>query len=230
MCAVKNGCCYDTSMGITPLEGLVMGTRSGDMDCALPFYIMRQTGMTADEMDNALNKKSGLLGLTGLSSDRRDIAEAAEKGNPDAQLGVDMECYRLKKYFGAYIAAIGPVDAIVYTAGVGEHSAMIRGKALEGLEHLGIKIDPKKNKLSNTGNAETCISADDSKVKVFVIPTDEELVMTEDAVKIMEGTYDVHTNITYSFQSKDYKNKAREEGLKKELEKCPELASIIVRP
>ncbi|MCI7564876.1 MAG: acetate kinase, partial [Spirochaetia bacterium] len=223
MCAVKNGCCYDTSMGITPLEGLVMGTRSGDMDCALPFYIMRQTGMTADEMDNALNKKSGLLGLTGLSSDRRDIAEAAEKGNPDAQLGVDMECYRLKKYFGAYIAAIGPVDAIVYTAGVGEHSAMIRGKALEGLEHLGIKIDPKKNKLSNTGNAETCISADDSKVKVFVIPTDEELVMTEDAVKIMEGTYDVHTNITYSFQSKDYKNKAREEGLKKELEKCPEL-------
>ncbi len=230
MCAVKNGQCFDTSMGITPLEGLVMGTRSGDMDCALPFYIMRQTGMSADEMDTALNKKSGLLGLTGLSSDRRDIADAAEKGNPDAQLAVDMECYRLKKYFGSYIAAIGPVDAIVYTAGVGEHSALIRGKALEGLEHLGIKIDPKRNKLSNTGNAETCISADDSKVKVFVIPTDEELVMTEDAVKIMEGTYDVHTNITYSFQSKDYKNKAREEGLKKDLEKCPELASIIVRP
>ena len=230
MCAVKNGCCYDTSMGITPLEGLVMGTRSGDMDCALPFYIMRQTGMTADEMDNALNKKSGLLGLTGLSSDRRDIADAAEKGNADAQLAVDMECYRLKKYFGAYLAAVGPVDAIVYTAGVGEHSALIRGKALEGLEHLGIKIDPKKNELSNTGNAETCISADDSKVKVFVIPTDEELVMTEDAFAIMQGTYDVHTNFKYSFQDPAYRNKAREAGLAKELEKNPELASIVVRP
>ncbi len=230
MCAVKNGMCYDTSMGITPLEGLVMGTRSGDMDCALPFYIMRQTGMTADEMDNALNKKSGLLGLTGLSSDRRDIQQASESGNEDAKLAVDMECYRLKKYFGSYIAAIGPVDAIVFTAGVGEHSALIRGQSLAGLEHLGIKIDPVKNQLSNTGNAETCISADDSKVKVFVIPTDEELVMTEDAVKIMEGTYDVHTNITYSFQDPAYLNKAREEGLKKDLEKTPDLAKIIVRP
>lgn len=230
MCAVKNGVCYDTTMGITPLEGLVMGTRSGDMDCALPFYIMRQTGMSADEMDNALNKKSGLLGLTGLSSDRRDIAAAAAEGNADAQLAVDMEAYRLKKYFGAYIAAVGPVDAIVYTAGVGEHSPLIRAKALEGLEHLGIKIDPKKNELSNTGNAETCISADDSKVKVFVIPTDEELVMTEDAFAIMQGTYDVHTNFKYSFQDPSYKNKAREAALVKEIEKLPELANIVVRP
>ena len=101
-----------------------MGTRTGDVDVTLPFYIMRQTGMSVEEMDNALNKKSGLLGLTGLSSDRRDIADAAEKGNKDAQLAVDMEVYRLKKYFGAYMAAIGPVDAIVYTAGVGEHSAL----------------------------------------------------------------------------------------------------------
>ena len=230
MCAVKNGCCYDTSMGITPLEGLVMGTRSGDMDCALPFYIMRQTGMTADEMDTAMNKKSGLLGITGKYTDRRDVEENAKKGDKDCQLAVDMECYRLKKYFGAYMAAIGPVDAIVYTAGVGEHSATIRAKALEGLEWLGVKIDPKKNVLANTGNAETCISADDSKVKVFVIPTDEELVMTEDAYAIMNGTYDVHTNFTYSFQDPAYRNKAREEGLKKDLEKHPELASIIVRP
>ena len=230
MCAVKNGCCFDTSMGITPLEGLVMGTRSGDMDCALPFYIMRQTGMTADEMDTAMNKKSGLLGITGKYTDRRDVEENAAKGDKDCQLAVDMECYRLKKYFGAYMAAIGPVDAIVYTAGVGEHSATIRAKALEGLEWLGVKIDPKKNALANTGNAETCISADDSKVKVFVIPTDEELVMTEDAYAIMNGTYDVHTNFTYSFQDPSYRNKAREEGLKKDLEKHPELASIIVRP
>ena len=217
-------------MGITPIEGLVMGTRTGDVDVTLPFYIMRQTGMSVEEMDNALNKKSGLLGLTGLSSDRRDIADAAEKGNKDAQLAVDMEVYRLKKYFGAYMAAIGPVDAIVYTAGVGEHSALIRGRALEGLEWMGVKIDPVKNQLANTGNAETCISTDDSKVKVFVIPTDEELVMTEDAFAIMNGTYDVHTNFTYSFQDPSYKNKAREAALVKELEKNPDLAKIIVRP
>ncbi|MBQ6781459.1 MAG: propionate kinase, partial [Treponema sp.] len=124
----------------------------------------------------------------------------------------------------------GPVDAIVFTAGVGEHSPIIRAKSLEGLEFMGIKIDPKKNALANSSNCETCISADDSKVKVFVIPTDEELVMTEDAYAIMNGTYDVHTNFTYSFQSPDYKNKAREEGLKKDLEKTPDLAKIIVRP
>ncbi len=230
MCAVKNGCCYDTSMGITPLEGLVMGTRSGDMDPALPFYIMRETGMSAADMDTAMNKKSGLLGITGQYTDRRDVTSAAEKGDVKAQLALDMECYRLKKYFGAYTAAIGPVDAIVFTAGVGEHSPIIRAKSLEGLEFLGIKIDPKKNAIANSSNCETCISADDSAVKVFVIPTDEELVMTEDAYAIMNGTYDVHTNFTYSFQSPDYKNKAREEGLKKDLAKKPELASIIVRP
>ncbi len=230
MCAVKNGCCYDTSMGITPLEGLVMGTRSGDMDPALPFYIMRETGMSPADMDNAMNKKSGLLGITGQYTDRRDVTSAAEKGDKKSQLALDMECDRLKKYFGAYTAAIGPVDAIVFTAGVGEHSPIIRAKSLEGLEFMGIKIDPKKNALANSSNCETCISTDDSKVKVFVIPTDEELVMTEDAYAIMNGTYDVHTNFTYSFQSPDYKNKAREEGLKKDLEKTPELASIIVRP
>jgi acetate kinase len=230
MCAVKNGCCYDTSMGITPLEGLVMGTRSGDMDPALPFYIMRKTGMTPDQMDTAMNKKSGLLGITGQYTDRRDVQQAAEKGDKKAQLAVDLECYRLKKYFGAYMAAVGPVQAIVFTAGVGEHSAMIRGRCLEGLEWMGVKIDPAKNALANTGNAETCISADDSKVKVFVIPTDEELVMTEDAYALMKGTYDVHTRFTYSFQNPGYRNKAREAGLVKDLAKHPDLEKIIVRP
>lgn len=230
MCAVRNGCCYDTTMGLTPLEGLVMGTRSGDMDPALPFYIMRETGMSAAEMDTAMNKKSGLLGITGQYTDRRDVTGAAEKGDKRAQLALDMECYRLKKYFGAYTAAVGPVDAIVFTAGVGEHSPIIRAKSLEGLEFLGIKIDPQKNALANSSNCETCISADDSKEKVFVIPTDEELVMTEDAYAIMNGTYDVHTNFTYSFQDSAYRNKAREEGLKKDLAKKPELERIIVRP
>lgn len=227
MCAVKNGKCFDTTMGITPLEGLVMGTRSGDCDPALPFYIMRKTGMSAAEMDTALNKKSGLLGITGKYVDRRDVQGALEKGDERARLAQDMECYRLRKYFGTYLAAIGPIDAIVFTAGVGEFAYQVRAKACAGLEHLGIKIDPEKNKLARTRNAETCISADDSKIKIFVIPTDEELVMTEDAYALMMGTYDVHTNFTYSFQSKEYVNKARAEGLKKDLEKNPALKNIL---
>lgn len=228
-CAVKNGVCYDTTMGLTPLAGLVMGTRSGDLDPALPFYIMRKTGMSVDEMDKALNKKSGLLGITGKYTDRRDVEKGAEEGDVLCKLGQEMEGYRIKKTIGAYAAALGKVDAIVFTAGVGEHSPRIRELATENLEILGVKMDLKKNALSNTSNAETLISADDSKVKIFVIPTDEELVMTEDAYALMKGTYDVHTNFKYSFQSKDYVNKAREESLKKELEKLPELKEILAR-
>lgn len=228
-CAVKNGVCYDTTMGLTPLAGLVMGTRSGDLDPALPFYIMRKTGMSVDEMDKALNKKSGLLGITGKYTDRRDVEKGAEEGDALCKLGQAMEGYRIKKTIGAYAAALGKVDAIVFTAGVGEHSPRIRELATENLEILGVKMDLKKNALSNTSNAETLISADDSKVKIFVIPTDEELVMTEDAYALMKGTYDVHTNFKYSFQSKDYVNKAREESLKKELEKLPELKEILAR-
>ncbi len=228
-CAVKNGVCYDTTMGLTPLAGLVMGTRSGDLDPALPFYIMRKTGMNIDEMDKALNKKSGLLGITGKYTDRRDVEKGAEEGDALCKLGQAMEGYRIKKTIGAYAAALGKVDAIVFTAGVGEHSPRIRELATENLEILGVKMDSRKNHLSNTSNAETLISTDDSKVKIFVIPTDEELVMTEDAYAFMKGTYDVHTNFKYSFQSKDYVNKAREESLKKELEKLPELKEILVR-
>lgn len=229
ICAVKNGQCYDTSMGITPLDGLVMGTRSGEIDPALPFYIMRKSGMSADEMDKALNKKSGLLGITEKYADRRDIEQAAKEGDKLSELAIEMESYRLKKYIGSYVAALGTVDAIVFTAGVGEHSPLIRGKALEGLEVMGIKIDQNKNNSSNTSNAETCISADDSKVKVFVIPTDEELVMTEDAYALMKGTYDVHTNFTYSFQNPNYVNKAREAGLKGDIEKTPLLKDIVAK-
>ncbi len=230
MCAVKNGKCYDTTMGITPLEGLVMGTRSGDLDPALPFYIMRKTGMSADEMDKALNKKCGLLGITEKFADRRDIEEATLAGDKLAELSVDMEALRIRKYVGAFMAELGRVDAIVFTAGVGERSPIIRGAALKGLENYGIKIDLQKNEYSWTGNAETCISADDSATKIFVIPTDEELVMTEDAYALMQGTYDVHTNFKYSFQDPSYVNKAREEGLKKDLEKRPHIADVIVRP
>lgn len=229
MCAVKNGQCFDTSMGITPLEGLVMGTRSGDCDPALALYIMRKTGMSVADMDKALNKQSGLLGITGKYVDRRDVIKAMQEGDKDAKLAFEMECYRLRKYFGAYLAALGPIDAIVFTAGVGEFSVPVRERCTEGLEHLGIKLDKHKNSLAHTRNAETLISADDSKVKIFVIPTDEELVMTEDAYALMKGTYDVHTKFTYSFQSPDYVNKARAEGLKKDLIKLPELATIIAK-
>ena len=229
MCAVKNGVCYDTTMGITPLEGLVMGTRSGDLDPALPFYIMRKTGMSADEMDAALNKKSGCLGITTKYSDRRDIEIDAAKGDKLCQLSIEMEALRIKKYIGAFAAELGHVDAIVWTAGVGERGPITRFKACSGLENYGIKIDAQRNEWSFTGNAETYIHADDSKTKIFVIPTDEELVMTEDAYALMKGTYDVHTNFTYSFQSKDYVNKAREEGLKGDLVKRPNIAKILAR-
>ncbi len=228
MCCVKNGQCFDTSMGITPLEGLVMGTRSGDCDPALAFYMMRKTGMTVQDVDTALNKKSGLLGISGKYVDRRDISKAMEEGDKRAELAFKMETYRLRKYIGSYIAAMGQKpDALVFTAGVGEFHAGVRAGVCAGLEHLGIKLDPAKNAIARTRNAETCISADDSAIKIFVIPTDEELVMTEDAYALMKGSYDVHTKFTYSFQSKDYVNKARAEGLKKDIEKNPELAKIV---
>ena len=225
--AVKDGCSFDTSMGITPLEGLVMGTRSGDLDPALPFYVMRKTGMSAAEIESALNKKSGLLGLTGKFADRRDIQAAAVQGDKQALQAQYIEAHRVKKYIGGYQATLGRVDALVFTAGVGEFAWFMRNKILEGLEGIGIAYDPAKNELSHTRNAETIISKPESKIPVYIIPTDEELVMTEDAYALMKGAYDVHTKFTYSFQSRDYVNKGRAEGLKTELAKNPGLASII---
>jgi acetate kinase len=228
--AVKDGCSFDTSMGITPLEGLVMGTRSGDVDAALPFYIMRKTGMSAAEMETALNKKSGLLGLTGQFTDRRDIQAAAVKGDKEALLAQYIEAQRVKKYIGAYQATLGRVDALVFTAGVGEFAWFMRDKILSGLEGIGIVYDPRKNEMSHTRNTETIISKSESKIPIYIIPTDEELVMTEDAFALMKGSYDIHTKFTYSFQSKDYVNKERADGLKHDLAKTPELAEIIAKP
>jgi acetate kinase len=228
--AVKDGLSFDTSMGITPLEGLVMGTRSGDVDAALPFYIMRKTGMSATEIEAALNKKSGLLGLTGKFTDRRDIQAAAVGGDKQALLAQYIEAHRVKKYIGAYQAVLGRVDALVFTAGVGEFAWFMRDKILEGLEGIGIAYDPVKNEMSHTRNTETIISTPESKIPIYIIPTDEELVMTEDAYALMQGTYDIHTKFTYSFQSKDYVNKGRAEGLQTELAKHPELAKIIASP
>lgn len=229
MCAVKNGCGFDTTMGMTPLEGLIMGTRCGDIDPAIVPYMMEKVGLSAAEIDTVMNKKSGVLGITQKYIDRRDVHKGYMAGEKKATLSLEMEAYRVKKYIGSYMAAIGRTDAIVFTAGVGEMNPVFRGKMLEGLEGLGIVIDPAKNEASVTRNAETCISADDSPIKVFVIPTDEELVMTEDTFALVNGSYDVHTNFTYSFQRKDYVNKAREEALPGNIKKNPALANVIVK-
>jgi acetate kinase len=228
--AIKNGVSYDTSMGLTPLEGLVMGTRSGDHDAAIDFMIMEREGKTFKQMNDLLNKKAGLFGITGKYTDRRDIQQAAEAGDKRAALAIEVEAYRIKKYVGAYMAALGGADAIVFTAGVGEMSDLIREKSLEGLEFLGVRLDKAKNKLAKTRNAETEISAADSKVKVFVIPTDEERVFIEDVIALLEGKYDEHTHFTYRFQSPDYVNSQREQDFKKECEKKPEMKRIQVKP
>jgi acetate kinase len=226
--AVKDGCSFDTSMGLSPLEGLVMGTRSGDVDPAVPFYMMRAAGLSAAEAESILNKKSGLLGITGQFTDRRDIQAAVEKGDARAELAQDIEAHRIKKYIGGYMAVLGRLDALVFTAGVGEMAPFIRDKVLRGLEGVGIVYDREKNRIAKTRNAETLISKPESKIPIYIIPTDEELVMTEDAYALMAGTYDLHTKFTYSFQDRKYVNKARAESLVKDLEKNPALASLVV--
>lgn len=176
--AVDNGKCLDTSMGFTPLEGLVMGTRSGDIDPAVVERIMDMSGKDIHETLNYLNKKSGLLGISGISSDIRDIQAQAEN-NADARLAVDMLCYRIKKYIGEYIAVLNGVDAIVFTAGTGENRPEIRQQILEGLDWLGIEVDKDKN--YNFTRGEVCdITGKNSRCKIYVIPTDEELLIARD--------------------------------------------------
>ncbi|TVR55198.1 MAG: acetate kinase [Spirochaetaceae bacterium] len=225
--AVKNGVSVDTSMGLTPLEGLVMGTRSGDIDPAIPFYMMNVADMKPEDLEKALNKSSGILGITGRYVDRRDVEKAAENGDAKAQLAIEIEAYRIKKYIGAYAAALGRVDAVVFTAGVGERGPVIREKAVGGLEFMGIRLDPRKNQRSRTKNTETDIATADSQTRIFVIPTDEELVMTEDTHAILQGTYDVHTNFTYSFQSSDYLNVERNGCVDQDFEKIDGLKEIV---
>jgi len=224
--AVRNGVSYDTSMGFTPLEGAVMGTRAGDHDAAIDLYMMEKLNLSPSEMSTILNKKSGILGITGKYIDRRDVLKAANSGNRRSKLAIEIEAYRGKKYIGAYAASLGRVDAIVFTAGVGEMNPLIRGKMVSGLENFGIKLDREKNETSKTRNAETEINSDDSDVKIFVIPTDEELVMVEDTVAIMEGRYDIHTKFTYSFQDPQYVNPLREENFKNDVKSNPKLLDI----
>jgi acetate kinase len=180
--AVKSGKSYDTSMGLTPLEGLVMGTRCGDIDPAAIPYIMEKEDLSPQEMDDIMNNESGFLGITGISNDTRDIEEAAEEGNQKAQLALKMFSYRAKKYIGSYVAAMNGVDAVVFTAGIGENGIEMREDICQDLDYLGIKIDTEKN---NVRGKLTDITAADSKVKVYVIPTNEELVIARDTLALV---------------------------------------------
>lgn len=183
--AVDHGKCVDTSMGLTPLEGVMMGSRTGDIDSSAILYIMEKEGQTPAEAIDLLNKQSGVLGVSGVSSDMREVEAAAEAGNRRARLALDMYNYRIKKYIGAYAAVMGGVDVIIFTAGVGEHQWDMREGALEGLEFLGVKLDKDANRACN--GEECVISAPDSRVTVAVIPTDEELLIASDTMKLVEA-------------------------------------------
>ena len=180
--AVKNGKSIDTSMGLTPLEGLVMGTRCGDIDPAIVPFLQEKEDLSSKEIDNIMNKESGLLGISGISNDSRDIQEAADDGNERAQLAGDVFNYRVKKYIGAYTAAMGGVDAIVFTAGIGENAKEIRAGILDGLEYLGFELDEEAN---DSRGKEIEISKVGSDTRVFVIPTNEELVIARDTADIL---------------------------------------------
>lgn len=182
--AVKYGKCVDTSMGLTPLEGLMMGTRSGDVDPSAVLSIMKKEGLTPDQMSDLLNKQSGVKGISGVSSDIREVEAGIREGNERCQLAMDMYSYRIKKYVGAYAAVMGGVDIVVFTAGVGEHQWDVRQGAVEDLEFMGIQLDKEKNK-KNFGEEEI-ISTPDSKVKVVVVPTDEELLIASDTLDLVK--------------------------------------------
>ncbi len=180
--AVKDGKCVDTSMGLTPLEGLIMGTRSGDIDPAVIEYLMDKKKCDIHEMTNYLNKKCGVLGVSGVSSDFRDLEAAVNAGNARAKLAMDMFGYRVKKYVGSYAAAMGGLDCLVFTGGIGEHTVCVRKAVCENMEYLGIVLDDKKN-ANPPRDTEVEISAKNSKVKIYIIPTNEELYIARETLK-----------------------------------------------
>lgn len=185
ICAVDGGKSVETSMGFTPLEGVAMGTRSGNVDPAIITFLMKELNLGIDEINDLLNKKSGVYGISGVSSDFRDIEEAAESGNHRAELALEVFHYKVKRFIASYAAAMGGVDCLVFTAGLGENSALSRSEICKNLEFLGIKIDEKKNN-EGRGFAKE-ISTSDSSVKVYVIPTDEELMIARDTKEIVEN-------------------------------------------
>lgn len=186
--AIKYGKSVDTSMGYTPLEGLIMGTRSGEIDPAIIPFLMEKEKMDVHQIDNLLNRRSGILGISGLSSDFRDLEAAANQGDERSQLAIDIFAYKVKKYIGGYVAAMGGVDAIVFTAGLGENSPFMREKICNGLEYLGTRIDPEANKIRGKARE---ISIKRAKTKIFVVPTNEELVIARDTKRICRRLVDL---------------------------------------
>jgi acetate kinase len=184
MAAVDGGVSVDTTMGFTPLEGLLMGTRSGDIDPSVILYIMAKEGINIAEANTLLNKHSGLQGISGVSSDMREVLKEMHNGDKKAQNAFDVFCYRIRKYIGAYAAAMGGVGAVVFTGGIGENSADVRRESCRHMEFLGVSIDEKSN---ISAEKEKLISTSDSKTKVFVIPTNEELVIALDTMRIVKG-------------------------------------------
>ncbi|MDR1027304.1 MAG: acetate/propionate family kinase, partial [Rickettsiales bacterium] len=199
--AIRNGVCVDTSMGMTPLSGLMMGTRPGDIDPGVVLYVMDKLGLNTKEMNTWLNKQSGHLGITECFTDRRDLEDNKE-ANDFCKLSLAMEINNAKKYVGSYLAELGRADAIVFTAGVGENDFYIREKICEGLENLGIVLDKELNAktASRLGHGETILSTPESKIKIIMIPTNEEQVIIEDTIAIMNGNYKPnHLEMKYSF-------------------------------
>ncbi|ABQ24610.1 acetate kinase [Geotalea uraniireducens] len=199
LCAIKNGISIDTSMGLTPLEGAMMGTRCGDIDPGIPPFMMRETDMSPHELDMVLNQKSGVIGITGRHTSRRTVLEEARVGDPRCKTALELESYRLKKYIGSYCAVTGPLDAIVFAYGEGWADWPVRGMALQGMEHFGIRLDAERDRLALAGGGEMLISSDDSPVKLFVVPTDEELVFVEDVAAILAGESSDPARFDYSF-------------------------------
>jgi acetate kinase len=185
MCAIDHGKSVDTSMGFTPLEGLLMGTRTGDMDPAVVFYIMHKEDLTEHQVNTLLNKHSGLYGVSGLSNDMRELLAEEAKGNERARLAIDIFCYRVKKYVAAYAAAMGGADAVIFTGGIGENAAPVRERSMQGLEFMGVHVDLGKNAAAIGKEAD--VSAEGATVRVLVIPTNEELLIARDTLRLVEG-------------------------------------------
>ena len=185
MCAIDHGKSVDTSMGFTPLEGLLMGTRTGDLDPAVVFYVMHKEDLTEHQTNTLLNKHSGLYGISGLSNDMRELLAEEAKGHERAKLAIDILCYRVRKYAAAYAGVMGGADAVIFTGGIGENSAPVRERSMRGLEFMGVHVDPAKN--AAAVGCEADISTEDASVRVLVIPTNEELLIARDTLRLVEG-------------------------------------------